>query len=66
VIDAAEVLAASVMVQKRLGHDTTDQTDLLQRKLLQLPTAVLQQLRRLGAITVAALAGCLAYAESFV
>lgn len=49
-VDTAEILAASTMVRRRLGLDVSLETGLLQSKLIELPPAVSQQLRRVGMI----------------
>ena len=49
-VDAAEVLAASVMSLNRLGCECAQQVELLYTKLHQLPPAVYQQLKRLGVL----------------
>jgi tetratricopeptide (TPR) repeat protein len=49
-LDAAEVLAATALVRRRLGFDITMDNELLNYKLLELPPAVAQQLLRFGVL----------------
>jgi len=50
-LDQAEILAGAVIVRRRLGYDLSSERERLRQKLEDLPPAVCDQLRRLGALT---------------
>jgi len=50
-LDQAEVLAAAVMIGRRLGRDVTNEWENLRHRLLEMPPAVGLHLKRLGALT---------------